>query len=137
MAKVLCITTILVICLINFVQSNQSDVNCTTLDLHVASAAGNLARIRQILDQKIVDVNCKQIMGPPAPGNDPGCAGCKRNWNVDNGTTALHYAVKEQQKEAVELLISRGADVNAKRNDGWTGNRFVTPEPKSTSLCCQ
>ena len=34
--------------------------------------------------------------------------------------TPLHRAASEGHKEIVELLIAKGADVNAKRNDGKT-----------------
>ncbi len=36
------------------------------------------------------------------------------------GLTPLHYAVARGHKEVAELLITKGADVNAKSNTGWT-----------------
>ena len=37
-----------------------------------------------------------------------------------NGETPLHDAAYGGQKEIVELLIAEGADVNAKKEDGYT-----------------
>jgi ankyrin repeat protein len=36
------------------------------------------------------------------------------------GFTPLHDAAEEGQKEIVKLLITKGADVNAQKNNGWT-----------------
>ena len=36
------------------------------------------------------------------------------------GWTALHWAALNGHKEVVQLLISNGADVNAKNSDGKT-----------------
>jgi len=36
------------------------------------------------------------------------------------GVTPLHRAVVENEKGVAELLIEKGADVNAKNNSGWT-----------------
>ena len=36
------------------------------------------------------------------------------------GTTPLHLTADRGHTEVVELLISKGADVNAKMKDGWT-----------------
>ena len=36
------------------------------------------------------------------------------------GWTPLHFAARDGYKEIVELLIAKGADVNAKDNDGGT-----------------
>ncbi|MDG7057356.1 MAG: ankyrin repeat domain-containing protein [Wolbachia endosymbiont of Penenirmus auritus] len=37
-----------------------------------------------------------------------------------NGTTLLHWAVSNSYIEIVNVLIERGAEVNAVNNDGWT-----------------
>ena len=36
------------------------------------------------------------------------------------GRTPLHFAAREGHKKIVELLIDKGADMNAKANDGTT-----------------
>jgi ankyrin repeat protein len=38
----------------------------------------------------------------------------------ENGKTTLHFAVLNGRKVIVELLIAKGADVNAKDEDGET-----------------
>ena len=38
----------------------------------------------------------------------------------DRGMTPLHYATGNGHKEIVVLLITEGADVNAKNGKGWT-----------------
>ena len=40
------------------------------------------------------------------------------NWTDENGCTLLHYAAAQCHKEIAELLIAKGADVNAKNGSG-------------------
>ena len=42
------------------------------------------------------------------------------NAKNDGGFTPLHYAASWDHKEIAELLIAKGAGVNAKTNDGTT-----------------
>ncbi|CAJ1099300.1 E3 ubiquitin-protein ligase MIB2-like isoform X2 [Octopus vulgaris] len=47
------------------------------------------------------------------------------------GFTALHHAAYWQQLEAVEVLLSRGSEINGKSDNGWTPLHFAanaTPE---------
>ena len=41
-----------------------------------------------------------------------------------DGRTALHHASSENQKDKVELLIIKGANINDKDNFGSTGLHF-------------
>lgn len=40
--------------------------------------------------------------------------------STEDGYTPLHFAVKNMQKDIAELLIQKGADVNAKDKEGKT-----------------
>ena len=39
---------------------------------------------------------------------------------TNNGRTPLMYAARNDKKEALELLLGRGAAINAQDNGGWT-----------------
>ena len=42
-----------------------------------------------------------------------------------SGMTPLHLAVKVDHKEMVDFLVAKGADINAKDNEGkWTCPQF-------------
>ena len=70
-----------------------SEVDSALLD---AAKEGNIEAVKQHLANG-ADVNAK-----------------------DDGWTPLHNAAGYSTKEMVELLISNGANVNAKNEDGWT-----------------
>ena len=70
-----------------------SEVDSALLD---AAKEGNIEAVKQHLVNG-ADVNAK-----------------------DDGWTPLHNAAGYSTKEMVELLISNGANVNAKNDDGWT-----------------
>jgi ankyrin repeat protein len=61
-------------------------------ELFSAVAAGNLDRVRELL------------------ATDPQAVGVKD----DQGATPLHYATLNGHREIVELLLERGADINAR-----------------------
>ena len=42
------------------------------------------------------------------------------NAKANNGRTSLHFASEKSHKEIAKLLIKKGVDVNAKRNDSAT-----------------
>ena len=67
-------------------------------EIHEASKNGDLVKINKLLDK------------------DPGLI----NRGDENGVTPLHWAAIRGRKIAVELLIARGADVNAKKKGGST-----------------
>ena len=70
------------------------------VDLLVDSAEkGDLAKIKQLVEQQGVDVNAK---------------------DSSTGGTALMYASYSGHLEIVKYLISKGADVNAKSDNGST-----------------
>ena len=50
------------------------------------------------------------------------------------GTTLLHIAAKEGKKETIELLIAKGADVNAKDEDGWTPLDMAANDKETADL---
>jgi len=63
--------------------------------IHIKCFNGNIEAVKQHLDNG-VDVDAKS----------------------DNGRTPLHTAVSNDHKEIAELLIEKGADVNAKLTEG-------------------
>ena len=69
--------------------------------MHVAALTGNIEAVKQHL-----------------------AAGTDVNWTDENGGTLLHYVAVRGHKGIAELLISKGADVNAKivtgQNQGET-----------------
>ena len=66
------------------------------ISIHVAASDGNIETVKQHLAAG-TDVNAKNV-----------------------GSTPLHWAAKKGHKEIAELLIEKGADLNAKQNLGWT-----------------
>jgi ankyrin repeat protein len=64
--------------------------------IHRAADAGDVAKVKAFI-QEGVDVNTKV-----------------------HGCTPLHCAARYGHKEVVELLIAKGADINAKDTQGWT-----------------
>lgn len=44
----------------------------------------------------------------------------KMSWSDGDGSTLLHHAARAGQLDVMELLITRGADLNAKSHTGWT-----------------
>lgn len=61
------------------------------------------------------------------------CPKCKRNTFVFNGSTPLHLASGNSifivtsasgNEELVRILLDKGADIQKKRRDGWTGSLF-------------
>ena len=53
-----------------------------------------------------------------------------------DGQTPLHFTAYYGHKEIVELLIAKGADVNAKNDWGWTPLDWAIQlnEPETTDL---
>jgi ankyrin repeat protein len=64
--------------------------------IHKAADAGDLAKVKAFI-QEGIDVNTKV-----------------------HGCTPLHCAARYGHKEVAELLIAKGADINAKDTQGWT-----------------
>lgn len=67
-------------------------------DLHVAAAIGNIPQLKILLDRGDIDINSKD----------------------SNGWQPLHEAVHSGSLEATKLLISHGADVSSRTNNGGT-----------------
>jgi hypothetical protein len=73
-------------------------------ELFTAVASGNVAQVRELL------------------AADPGAA----NVTDNEGATALHYATLHGHRDIVDLLVARGADINARDERfgatpaGWT-----------------
>jgi ankyrin repeat protein len=66
--------------------------------IHYASAAGNREIVKKILEYYPDRISSRD----------------------DEGKTPLHVAVEWNQKDVAELLLAKGADVNAKGKDDWT-----------------
>ncbi len=76
----------------------QSTVDAPTIDIWTAAATGNIEAIKQHLAAG-TDLNAKEPTG---------------------GSTPLMVAAVYGQTEAAKLLVEKGADVNARNNDGAT-----------------
>ena len=74
--------------------------------LHQAASLGEVDIIRKLVTQLGVDVD--------APGH--------------HGWTPLHMAVEHHQREAVDALLSFGADINAGSSDGMTVLQLAVDE---------
>ena len=82
----------------------------------------------ELLLQSVVEGNVKAVKQYLAAGADT---------NVRQeglGHTPLHIAVNNNQKEIVELLITAGADVNARRTGGAMPLDSTVGKPKIAAL---
>ena len=79
-------------------------VGCGGLNIWEAAEQGNIEAVKQHLD-----------------------AGSEVNAKNDYGVTPLHHAAWNGHKEVAELLIAKGADVNAKIEGG--SHKGNTPLP--------
>jgi ankyrin repeat protein len=77
-------------------------------ELHDAAAIGNLAGVRQFLEQG-ADVNAKDELG----------------------RTALIWASYNEHTDTVKLLIEKGADINARDSDGQTALIWAVTNSKT------
>ena len=93
-SKLLIFSGILFILLISCSNSNDK--------LYTAIAKGSLSEVEKLIESG-VDINYKY-----------------KNDRNESEHTALHYAVKYRKFDIAELLIEKGANVNAKAEDGWT-----------------
>jgi len=73
--------------------------------LHGAASCGNVLEARRLLESGLADVNEHGNMG----------------------RTPLHYAANNHHKEVVELLIEKGADVNARERYLCTPLHYALP----------
>ena len=62
------------------------------------------------------------------------CVVCWDWTKNDDGWTPLHKAAYEGYREIVELLIAKGADVNAKMEDGDTPLDLAEDEPEIADI---
>ena len=59
------------------------------------------------------------------------------NFNDESGNTALHYAVANQQRAVIRLLLSHGADPSHANRDGITPIDMAKPHPALSGLFAQ
>ncbi|SPR07836.1 ankyrin [Orientia tsutsugamushi] len=71
--------------------------------LHSAIQDGDIEKVQQLINKDITLVNSK----------------------YKDGTTALSVALKYKNLPIAEILLSNGANVNAKNNDGHTALHLV------------
>src|SRR5437879_10311512 len=108
--------------------ASAADVNA---DLQTAVKAGDLDRVKTLLDQR-ADVNSRNAVGA-APIHEAAWNGnvelidllLARGADVnlrhaDGGSTPLHYAVITNHVEAVRTLLKHGADLQAEYRSGAT-----------------
>jgi ankyrin repeat protein len=82
----------------------------------------------ELLLQSVVEGNVKAVKQHLAAGADTNVR------QVGLGHTPLHIAVNNNQKEIVELLITAGADVNARRTGGAMPLDSTVGKPKIAAL---
>ena len=76
-------------------------------EIHDAAAAGDLAKVRAMVEADPKSVQSKD----------------------DYGSTPLHAACRARQAAVAELLLATGADVNARNNYGFTPFHFACSGP--------
>lgn len=89
----LCFTLVMPLC--GYTTNSIADINS---DLESATSSGNVTEAGRLLANG-ADINAT---------------------NRRNGITPLYAAVLSGHKDVVEFLVAKGADVNAKSNDGYT-----------------
>ena len=81
----------------------------------------------ELLLQSVVEGNVKAVKQHLAAGADT-------NVRDGQGMTPLHWAAQYGHKGIVELLIAKGADVNAKRTGGARPLDMTVGKPKIAAL---
>ncbi|GKU86419.1 hypothetical protein SLEP1_g948 [Rubroshorea leprosula] len=103
---------------------NVGDENCKSF-LHVAAARGRKKLCKFLLEEGKLDINVKDCEAGETPllhatkeGHFPTAAFLLENGADPNSRswkrrTSLHYAAEHGSKELIQLLISKGAEINA------------------------
>jgi ankyrin repeat protein len=104
-----------------------------TLDLFEAAALGKVERLRTLLDADSAVVNSFSPDGMTPLGlacffGQPDAARLLLSRGANVNTTSrnamkvapIHAAVAGKNAEVIDLILSSGADVNAKQQQGWT-----------------
>ena len=105
--------------------ANKADVNAKDGEkyspLHRAAAKGHKEMVALLLAYR-ADVNIKHECMKYVNGS----ASLLKKWGrPDSGNTPLHYAAFYGHKDVLELLLAKGADVNAKEDDDKTPLHFA------------
>ncbi|WP_319803449.1 ankyrin repeat domain-containing protein [Wolbachia endosymbiont (group B) of Aporia crataegi] len=98
--------------------------------LHVASFKDHLNVVEKLLDRG-TDINAKDNDGltPLELANNEGRSEIVVfliSYKNEYGYTLLHYAAKNNNSDLVDLLLTKGADINAKDNSGNTPLHLAT-----------
>jgi len=104
-----------------------------TLDLFEAAALGKVERLRELLDADSAMVNSFSSDGMTPLGlacffGQPDAARLLMSHGANVNTASrntmkvapIHAAVAGKNAEVIDLILSSGADVNAKQQQGWT-----------------
>ncbi|KAJ8934306.1 hypothetical protein NQ318_004607, partial [Aromia moschata] len=125
--------------LMKFLVDNGADVNETDVEgrtpLHIAAKCGDV-ELFKYLELNGADAQARDEDGrsplhyATCPGSLGVLAHLLETYDVDlvdhSGETALYVAVKRGHLDVVKFLVSRGANVNIKNNDGRTALHEAT-----------
>ena len=121
-------------------EDDDDEELCSCQPLHLA-AAGSHAAVAELLLSRGADVRATAVWRSVSGATPLHCAvgrhtyepqpmaqvvrvlldaGAPLSCAASNGRQALHWAVQQENREAAALLLARGADVNARGDDGST-----------------
>ncbi len=109
------------------------EITSTQVDtrLHAAASANSVEKIKEILDEKLLDVDTKSQSGMTPlgaaiiKGNVDAAKlliqyGSNISWKDPKGNGYIHIAVLQNKKECCELLLESGANVDSTNAVGET-----------------
>jgi ankyrin repeat protein len=106
----------------------QADQACQKAQTHDTKARGQLENVCKKLIRKRVEVMAHTLDHQPLLDYLAGKSRKYINEKDDQGKTALHYAITQNQLELVQWLLDHGADKEARDKDGLTPLHWASRE---------
>ena len=97
------------------------EIEASQWELFVAAENGRIDVLRRLLSVKILDIDCLRKV----PDGLAHIRTMTEHMVSCDFVTPLQHAIRYRQKEAVELIIEKGADVNKSTRWGWTPLHFA------------